>query len=289
MPARFPDTTFVTNPDIIEPQPRTNGGSICRLMVKKAGGREVWGLGSEHVLKTRGYYPGGEVEVQNTKFAAEKTGCPVGDIIASWREEENENRVFIVQERIEGESLESALVKLTEEDRKNIGSQLGEYLLRLRAITSPQMQMLNGGRVIDRRLLKPLSYPETAGYTVCSSDAEVAANLSLAIAFKLDAETLKAFMARMPSATPFTFSHSDVHEGNIMVKDGNFAGLVDWELGGYYPRWWEFVNSCQLLSDHLPTELQETKALDWFRVYHAVRERPGEESTRMAREYVRRT
>lgn len=45
----------------------------------------------------------------------------------------------------------------------------------------------------------------------------------------------------MPPATPYTFTHGDLNIGNIMVKDGNVTGVIDWEASGYFPVWWEFV------------------------------------------------
>ncbi|KAI1084790.1 kinase-like domain-containing protein [Whalleya microplaca] len=282
--ARFPDNTFATKPEQSEPQPTGNSSPSCQLLVAKAGGRDMWALGSRYILKKRGFYPGSEVEVQNTDFAAEKTTGQVAKVVASWKEND---RFFLIQERIEGEPLEDALPNLSQEDIARIGRQVGEFLRQFRNITSPTMQMLDGRPVIDRRLFKPLPASSDAGYSVCTSDADVVANMSLAIKNCLNTSELDIFMAHMPSAMPFTYTHSDVHEGNIMVKDGRFQGLIDFELSGFYPRWWEFVNSCEVLSEHLPADLQDKAALDWFRVYHMIRERPEDSDTwKTFREYL---
>ncbi|KAI1139992.1 kinase-like protein [Hypoxylon sp. FL0543] len=285
MPARFPDKTFLTNPEAAEPQPQPDAAPSCRLLVRKPGGRNVWSLGSRYVLKDRGYYPGSEVEISNTNLAAVEIEDVVAKILTSWTEG---NRFFTIHERIEGEPLEDALPKLTREDLARIGGQVGQYMIRLRNITARHMNMIDGRPVVDRRLFKPLPASSTATYSFCTSDEEVAANLALAIAHLVDQKTLYALMARMPSAEPFTFSHSDLHESNILVRDGNLVGLVGWELAGFYPRWWEFVNSCALLSDYLPAQVQDQEALDWFRVYHAVRELPSEESAKIVSDYLNR-
>lgn len=199
-----------------------------------------------------------------------------------------DNRFFVIQERIEGEPLEDALPKLTQDDIARIGGQVREYLAQLKKITSPQMQMLDGRPVIDRRLFRPIPDSASEACTVCNSQAELAANMARAIRHRIDDElTLAKLMARMPNALPFTFTHSDVHEGNIMVKNGNFVGLVDWELAGFYPCWWEFVNSCEIISDYLHASALERDALEWFRVYHAVRDRSGgEETAQMLDKYL---
>ncbi|KAI1373829.1 kinase-like protein [Hypoxylon crocopeplum] len=273
MPARFPDKTVVAKPKTGESQSKPDATPSCRLLIAKPGGRNVWALGSRYVLKNREYYPGSEIETANTSLAEESSGVLVPKMVAAWKEED---RYFTIQDRIEGESLEEALPKLTQEDIARIGQQVGKQLLRLRGTVSGTMQMLDGRPVIDRRLCKPLPASSSGAYSVCVTDEDVRANLSLAIAHRVDKSTLNDLMAKMPSALPFTFSHSDVHEGNIMVKGGNFVGLIDWELAGFYPCWWEFVNSCELLSDHLPATLQDHSALEWFRVYHGIRERPEE-------------
>lgn len=46
---------------------------------------------------------------------------------------------------------------------------------------------------------------------------------------------------RMPPAGPFTFTHGDLTNVNIIVKDGHLAGILDWEASGFFPVWWEFT------------------------------------------------
>ncbi|KAI1418043.1 kinase-like protein [Hypoxylon sp. FL1857] len=281
MPARFP---FVATPEAAEPQPQPIAERTCTLLGAKPGGRDIWRLGSKYILKDGEYYPGREVEVTNTNFAASIINGPVGEIATSWREGD---RFLSIHKRLEGESLRYALLKSTPLDLARIGKQVGELIIRLKKITAPQIEMLDGRPVTDRRLLKPMHASSSECFAVCTSNEEVAANLALRIEHLIDHETLCAFMAKMPSAEPFTFTHSDIYEDNIIVKDGNFVGLVDWELSGFYPHWWEFVNSCSLLSDHLPATVQDRDALDWFHIYHAIRELPSDESAKMVSDYLR--
>ncbi|KAI0717878.1 kinase-like protein [Cerioporus squamosus] len=35
------------------------------------------------------------------------------------------------------------------------------------------------------------------------------------------------------------FTHGDLHDGNILVKDGRLAAFIDWEHAGWYPEYWE--------------------------------------------------
>lgn len=45
----------------------------------------------------------------------------------------------------------------------------------------------------------------------------------------------------MPPSAPYTFTHGDLTNVNIMVDNGNLAGIIDWEASGYFPAWWEFT------------------------------------------------
>ncbi|KAI0126400.1 kinase-like domain-containing protein [Xylariales sp. AK1849] len=276
MPARFPDTAFAASTANVSSN--SSVPESCKLLVAKPG-RQIWAIGSKAILKSKAHYPGCDVEVANTNFALYYTEIPMPAILASWREV---NRFFTVQERVDGESLQDILPSLTQADIARILDQVGELIAQLHGITNEWMSMLDSRTVIDGRLMKPL--PDSAlgkadMYHVFNSDAQLADALATRIRGHIDNKSLEALMKRMSSAKPFTLSHSDLHEGNIMVKDGHFTGLIGWELAGFYPVWWELINSCELLSDHLPAALQHPGALRWFEVYHAIRERPHDEAT----------
>ena len=37
------------------------------------------------------------------------------------------------------------------------------------------------------------------------------------------------------------FTHSDITPRNILVKDGKITAIVDWEMAGWYPEYWEYT------------------------------------------------
>jgi aminoglycoside phosphotransferase (APT) family kinase protein len=50
----------------------------------------------------------------------------------------------------------------------------------------------------------------------------------------------------MPPCGPYTFTHGDLHNENIMVDGaagGNVTGILDWEFSGYFPAWWEYASA----------------------------------------------
>lgn len=39
----------------------------------------------------------------------------------------------------------------------------------------------------------------------------------------------------MPPTAPYTFTHGDLTNVNIIVQGGNLAGIIDRELSGFFP------------------------------------------------------
>jgi aminoglycoside phosphotransferase len=42
------------------------------------------------------------------------------------------------------------------------------------------------------------------------------------------------------------FTHGDLRPRNIIVKNGRITAIVDWEMAGWYPDYWEFVKAFHL-------------------------------------------
>ncbi|KAF8222918.1 hypothetical protein L208DRAFT_1319835, partial [Tricholoma matsutake] len=40
---------------------------------------------------------------------------------------------------------------------------------------------------------------------------------------------------------PLLFTHANLVDQNILIKDGRISGIVDWEWVGFYPEHWEFI------------------------------------------------
>ena len=87
----------------------------------------------------------------------------------------------------------------------------------------------------------------------------------------------------MPPAIPYTFTHGDLANVNIMVQDGNLTGIIDWEASGYFPAWWEFTYAGiglgqddqewkALLRKHMP---EYKEASDFWRDYFTLSKYPN--------------
>ena len=52
-----------------------------------------------------------------------------------------------------------------------------------------------------------------------------------------------SLLSMLPQSKVSLFTHGDVAPRNIMVdKDYRITGIIDWELAGWYPEYWEYAN-----------------------------------------------
>ncbi|KAE8151617.1 kinase-like domain-containing protein [Aspergillus avenaceus] len=196
--------------------------------------RGVWSLGSNLVLKERSSEDP-NFEAISVRFLKEKTTIPVPTIVEDW--EEDNGRYFSLMKRVPGVPLSDLWTVMTMDEKENIAKQTANCLMQLRELHSDKMQSL-GGKPIFSSFLFPNG--DHLPHGPCSSDDELWAGMELALEGVPEA-VRQRFRKRMPPAAPYTFTHGDLTSVNIMVDDGNLAGIIDWEAAGYFPVWWEYT------------------------------------------------
>lgn len=191
-------------------------------------------MGSQNILKERSNSPP-NFEANNIRFLKQQTSIPIPAIIEDWEEENG--RYFLLTKRIQGETLDAAWPTMTTADKERVAKQTAEYLLQLRQLQSSKMQSL-GGQPLYSAFLFPNGYGVPNG--PLSSDDELWEEMTKSL-HMVPAKARQRLRERMPSAAPFTFTHGDLTNVNIIVREGNLAGILDWEASGYFPVWWEFT------------------------------------------------
>ncbi|RJE24596.1 Choline/ethanolamine kinase [Aspergillus sclerotialis] len=49
----------------------------------------------------------------------------------------------------------------------------------------------------------------------------------------------------LPQSERSVFTHGDIAPRNVMADEqNNVTGILDWELGGWYPEYWDMPRSC---------------------------------------------
>lgn len=222
-----------------------------------AGNRAAWSLGSKYILKERSTEPP-NFESVNLQFLSSKTTIPIPEQLEEWEED---GRYFQIMKRMRGKPLEQAWPTMSQEEKERVASQTAEYLKQLRGLHSDRMEGLGGQPIYDGFLF---GSDYRKGHGPLSSDDELWAEMSESIAHVPEEVRVK-LRERLPTGAPYTFTHGDLTDVNIMVEDGNLVGIIDWEGAGYFPVWWEFAAlsiglgqvDCEwkpMLRKYLPTE-----------------------------------
>ncbi|KAJ5814722.1 hypothetical protein N7474_006499 [Penicillium riverlandense] len=199
--------------------------------------RGVWSIGSDVILKERpdDETPKTEVTTLN-HLATHHPDIPAPRILRDWVD--GAGTYFVLSERIHGQTLEQAWSSLSGTQRTDIADQLVELRKRLRSITSPSIQCVDGSPAYPALLFSGFN-PHRSFH----SDLELWDALSLTLPNSLPQRALENLKERLPKCAPYVLTHCDLNLGNIIVKDGEVVGLLDWEYAAYYPIWYEYVSA----------------------------------------------
>jgi hypothetical protein len=221
-------------------------------------GTALWRLGNKYVLKDRAWSSTSEGEplaIRHLKMMIPGFCCP--DLLAFWTQDAvpfyRVKRLMMLQHQVVG-ALDLGYMRhrqpnpITPEQEAQVLADASAEIARLRTLQNahicrpdvhPNMKAL--GEII---LAEPDQGLKVS--RICSDDREFCDAIlegNDCLRNGLTAALRRDFRDRMPKGRPYTFSHCDLHEGNIMVDATTmrFRGIVDWELAGFYPAWWEYA------------------------------------------------
>ncbi|EIT80625.1 unnamed protein product [Aspergillus oryzae] len=132
--------------------------------------------------------------------------------------------------RIPGEPLSKAWSKLSTHEKEGIAKQTAEYLLQLRNLQSDKTQSLTGGPVYLDFLFRNKNSHLSHG-PITTQD-ELWAHMERGLNEAISEAVRIRLRQRMPPAAPYTFTHGDLTNVNIMVENGCLTGIIDWETSG---------------------------------------------------------
>ncbi|KAI1378476.1 kinase-like domain-containing protein [Hypoxylon crocopeplum] len=227
--------------------------------------RGAWSLGSRYILKERDAGPP-NFETANIEFLRKNTKIPLPEIVRAWEED---GRYFEILSRIRGRTLRDTWPFLTQVDVERIAAQTAVHIAQIRKLTSERMESLGGEPLFNAFLFDAPSAPHGPFDT---DDALFSEMISL---LDVPAEVAEKLRSRAPPCEPYTFTHGDLTDCNIIVDEGNLSGIIDFENSGYYPVWWESVK-CSIgftqedasWKTALQKEIQAfPEAYQWWRAY----------------------
>jgi aminoglycoside phosphotransferase (APT) family kinase protein len=205
--------------------------------------RGVWSIGSDVILKDRPDEGAkARIEAKTLEFLAEATATdtniniPTPKLIRDWVD--RDGRYFTLTERIPGQTLEQAWPSLSESQKISIADQVAQVRKQLRSnFISTTIQSVDQGPCYPGLL-----FLDMQPYGPFHSDQEFWD--ALAIAYdNLPSQVFTNLKKRFPKSEPFVLSHCDLNLGNIMIRDGQVVGILDWEYAAYLPVWYEYISA----------------------------------------------
>ncbi len=201
--------------------------------------RGVWSLGSKFVLKERSRKRK-TLEPANVRLVQRHTSIPVANVVAEWTEPADGAHLTLA-ERVPGMMLADAWPHMSDAAKERAAEQTAGLLQQLRPLHAPRLQSDGGGPLYDVHLFPGHGRVPHGPF---ASDAELWAAMEPALA-AAPAAARQRLRDRMPPGGPYTFTHGDLNDHNIMVDGaaGNVTGILDWEMAGYFPAWWEYASA----------------------------------------------
>ncbi|KAF2718546.1 kinase-like protein [Polychaeton citri CBS 116435] len=178
----------------------------------------VWSIGDDVILKERSH-KFSSYEARNIRYIQQHTTIPVPEIIHEWVEGD---RYYLIMKRIPGVTLEKAWPTMSDTDKECVAKQTAACLAQLRKLTSDRIETLEGEPVQEAFL-----FDDQLWETLAKELENVPEDLR------------RRLRRNMPSSQPYTYTHSDLTTCNIMVKDGQLTGIIDWEGSAFFPSWWQ--------------------------------------------------
>jgi aminoglycoside phosphotransferase len=181
------------------------------------------------------------------QFIAKNTSIPVPKVYCSFV---RKNRAYIVMERIPGDMIPTAWKKLSEESRQKVFDQLKHMIQEMRSLKplpGTEVESCVGGSLRDSRI--PRTSPRFGPFKTVQdfhlwlreglqpSQVEGRANDPVW-------EEVRDMAAAQDNPwPPPVFTHADLNPFNILVRGDRVVGLIDWELSGWYPHYWEYTSA----------------------------------------------
>ncbi|KAJ0415260.1 kinase-like domain-containing protein [Aspergillus carlsbadensis] len=153
-------------------------------------------------------------EAEALMLVAARTAVPVPEVFSAYM---IGDVGFILMRKVEGELLSACMESMARDELRVIAEQLKAHVREWRTLGSTFLGSVEGGPCPDILFNHPWDYkPEGIWYE--------------------KEEALKEKKLSSTGRTLFTLgvlTHGDLHCGNIIIRHGSIAGIVDWGEAGY--------------------------------------------------------
>lgn len=181
-------------------------------------------------------------EAAAMRLTHERTSVPVPRVLKTVMPSDGENGYgLIFMEYIEGGSLQDAWPSYADEEKARTLAQLRAHLQELRRVEGDLIGPVDGSICNDQLFANAVG-----DYGPYRDEEAFRAGMAEALR-SCEANSFTEAVINMVNAMPGSgravLTHGDLVPRNILVRDGNVVGLVDWEMSGFYPEYWEYAKA----------------------------------------------
>lgn len=181
----------------------------------------------------------GLAEAAAMKLVREKTTIPVPEIYNAYTDI-NTGHAVIVMEFVEGDCLRDVWDKYDAEQKQHVIEQLHGFFAQLRDIEGSFIGSVDGTACEDQ-----LFTDDLGGYGPYNNEASFNEGVVAALRNTLASgwtETVCDMVLAL-NDHKIVLTHGDISPRNILVQGSKVVAIVDWEMSGYYPEYWEYVKA----------------------------------------------
>jgi aminoglycoside phosphotransferase (APT) family kinase protein len=178
-------------------------------------------------------------EANSMKFVREHTTIPVPKVYNVYKDQDT-GHVRIVMEFIEGNRLEDMWDKFDVSQKKIVVEQLHDFFSQLRKIKGPFIGCIDGTACEDQ-----LFTDELGGYGPYDNESDFNKGIVTALKRSRQGPWVDVVCEMITSLKnhKIVLTHGDFAPRNILVQGTKVVAVLDWELSGYYPEYWEYVKA----------------------------------------------
>ncbi|RSL94110.1 hypothetical protein CEP52_012817 [Fusarium oligoseptatum] len=178
-------------------------------------------------------------EAEAMSYVRSHTSIPIPSILDMHFGVSDHEPGWILMERVSGRQLDEAWPMMTNSARAQTISELQSYLRQLHSLRpsgSGWIGSCSGGPAYDHRL---------DNVSTCGPFASVAKFHDFLVGPVKNCprpEWVSKYRNMLPDDYCIIFAHADLSWENILVDPttGSVTGIVDWEMAGFWPEWWEY-------------------------------------------------
>ncbi|KAH9863701.1 hypothetical protein J1614_009633 [Plenodomus biglobosus] len=178
-------------------------------------------------------------EAAAMRLVRSKTNIPVPEVWHAYTDSAT-GHARIVMEFVEGDCLVDVWEKYTPEEKERVIEQLRDMLIQLRELKGSVIGSVDGTACED-----PLFDDNIGAYGPYDNEASFNEGVITALKNTLSGGWVNTVcdMVGVLKGHEIVMTHGDFSPRNILVRGTKVVAVLDWEMSGYYPEYWEYVKA----------------------------------------------